>query len=127
MNEKTFSTIRKIMIVVIGAVVAISIIFESLIISFAVVLFGITVMVALKHKVDKKIEDERIFKIAQKASMRTVQIFGFLMAMISVSILILREAYDNFELIGSVLAYSTCGFLMIYGIFYSYYSRKLGG
>jgi uncharacterized membrane protein len=127
MNEKTFSTIRKIMIVVIGSVVAISIIFESLIISFAVVLFGIAVMVALKHKVDKKIEDERIFKIAQKASMRTVQIFGFLMAMISVSILILREAYDNFELIGSVLAYSTCGFLMIYGIFYSYYSRKLGG
>jgi uncharacterized membrane protein len=29
-------------------------------------------------------------------------------------------------LIGSVLAYSACGFLILYGLFYGYYSRKLG-
>ncbi len=126
MNEKMFSTIRKIMILIIGMAVAISIIFENLIVSFSIVLFGILVMIILKNKVDKKIEDERVFTISEKASFRTIQIFGFFMAIISILILILREEYENFELIGSVLAYSTCGLLIIYGIFYGYFSRKLG-
>ena len=126
MDEKTYSTIRKIMILIIGVGVAISIIFENLIIAFAMTIFGMAIMVALKHRVNIKIEDERIFTIAQKASMRTVQIFGFILATISIFMLILRETYENFELIGSVLAYSACGFLLIYGLFYGYYSRKLG-
>ena len=126
MDEKTYSTIRKIIISIIGAVVAVSIIFENLIIAFAMIIFGMAIMVALKHGVNIKIEDERVYTIAQKASMRTVQIFGFIMAIISISLLVLRETFENFELIGSTLAYSACGFLMIYGIFYGYYSRKLG-
>ena len=127
MNEQTYSTIRKLMIVIIGAGVAISIIFENLVIAFALIIFGMAILVGLKHRLNVKIEDERIYAIAQKASMRTVQIFGFIMAAISITMLILREAYENFELIGSVLAYSACGFLLMYGLFYGYYSKKLGG
>ena len=127
MNEQIYSTIRKLMVVIIGAGVAISIIFENLVIAFALIIFGMAILVGLKHRLNVKIEDERIYVIAQKASMRTVQIFGFIMAAISITMLILREAYENFELIGSVLAYSACGFLLMYGLFYGYYSKKLGG
>ena len=127
MNEQTYSSIKKLMIVIIGAGVAVSVVFENLIVAFAMIIFGMAILVGLKHRLDVKIEDERIYTIAQKASMRTVQIFGFIMAAISITMLILREAYENFELIGSVLAYSACGFLLTYGLFYGYYSRKLGG
>jgi uncharacterized membrane protein len=127
MNEQTYSTIRKLMIVIIGAGVAISVIIENLIVAFAMIIFGMAILVALRHRLNIKIEDERIYTIAQKASMRTVQIFGFIMATISITMLILREIYENFELIGSVLAYSACGFLLLYGLFYGYYSKKLGG
>ena len=127
MNEKTYTTIRKTIIVVIGVGVAISVVFENLIVAFAMIIFGMAILVGLKHRLNIKIEDERIYTIAQKASMRTVQIFGFIMAAISVTMLILREIYESFELIGSVLAYSACGFLLLYGVFYGYYSRKLGG
>ncbi len=126
MNEQTYSKSRKIMIIFIGVVVAISVILENLIIAFAVIIFGMAILVGLKHRLNIKIEDERIFTIAQKASMRTVQIFGFIMATISITMLILRDTFENFELIGSVLAYSACGFLILYGLFYGYYSRKLG-
>jgi len=127
MEEKTYLTIRKIMIVIVGAGVATSIILENLIVAFAIIIFGMAIMVALKQMVKKKIEDERIYAIAQKASMRTVQIFGFIIATISILILILRNQYQNFELIGSLLAYTGCGFLIIYGAFYYYYHKKLGG
>ena len=126
MDEKTYTTLRKTIIVIIGAGVAVSVIIENLIVAFAMIVLGMAILVGLKHRLNVKIEDERIYSIAQKASMRTVQIFGFIMATISITILILRETYENFELIGSVLAYSACGFLLIYGIFFGYYSRKLG-
>lgn len=127
MDEKTYSTIRKIMVIIVGAGVATSILLKNLIIAFAIIIFGMAIMVALKQMVKKKIEDERIYTIAQMASMRTVQIFGFIIATTSILILILRDQYPNFELIGSVLAYTGCGFLIIYGVFYSYYNKKLGG
>jgi len=127
MDEKTYSIIRKIMVVIVGAGVAISILLENLIIAFAIIIFGMAILVGLKNKLKVKIEDERIYSIAQKASMRTVQIFGFIIATISILILIFRDQYPNFELIGSVLAYTVCGFLVIYGVFYSYYYKKLSG
>ena len=127
MDEKTYSIIRKIMVVIVGAGVAISILLENLIIAFAIIIFGMAILVGLKNKLKVKIEDERIYSIAQKASMRTVQIFGFIIATISILILIFRDQYHNFELIGSVLAYTACGFLLIYGVFYSYYYKKLSG
>jgi len=126
MNGQTYSTIRKIMILIIGVVVVVSIILQNLIIAFAMIIFGMAIIVGLKHRLNIKIEDERIYTITQKASMRTVQIFGFLMALISITMLILKETFENFELIGSVLAYSACGFLLIYGLFFGYYSKKLG-
>ena len=126
MNEQTYSSIRKLMIVIIGAGVAISIVFENLVVAFAIIVFGIAILVGLKHRLNIKIEDERIYTISQKASMRTVQIFGSIMAAISITMLLLRETYENFELIGSVLAYSACGFILLYGLFYGYYSKKLG-
>jgi len=125
MNEKTYSTIRKIMVVIVGAGVAISIFLENLIIAFAIIMFGMAIMVASKKKIKEKLEDERVYTIAQKASMRTVQIFGFSIATISILILIFRNQYPDFELIGSALAYTACGFLIIYGAFYSYYYKKL--
>ena len=127
MNEQTYSSIRKLMVVIIGIGIAISVILENLVVAFALIIFGMAILVGLKHRLNIKIEDERIYTIAQKASMRTVQIFGFIMATISVTMLILRETYENFELIGSVLAYSACGFLLLYGLFYVYYSKKIGG
>ena len=127
MEEKTYLTIRKIMIVIVGAGVATSVLVKSFIVTVAIIIFGIAIMVASKQMVKKKLEDERIYTIAQKASMRTVQIFGSIIATISILILILRDQYPNFELIGSVLAFTGCGFLMIYGAFYGYYYKKLGG
>jgi uncharacterized membrane protein len=127
MDEKTYTTLRKTIIVIIGAVVAVSVVFEKLIVAFAMIILGMAILVGLKHILNVKIEDERVYSIAQKASMRTVQIFGFIMATISITMLILRETYENFELIGAVLAYSACVFLLIYGIFFGYYRRKLGG
>ena len=127
MEEKTYLTIRKIMIVIVGAGVATSVLVESFIAAVAIILFGIAIMVASKQMVKKKMEDERIYTIAQKASKRTVHIFGSIIATISILILILRNQYPNFELIGSVLAFTGCGFLMIYCAFYGYYYKKLGG
>ncbi|KYK22626.1 hypothetical protein AYK25_02385 [Thermoplasmatales archaeon SM1-50] len=125
MNEKTYSTLRKILVTIVGAGVAISVIFENLIIAFAIIIFGMAIIVTLKNKIRKKIEDERVYTIAQKASMRTVQIFGSCIATISILLLVFRNQYSDFELIGSILAYTGCGFLLIYGVFYSYYYKEL--
>ena len=97
MNEKTYSTIRKIMVVIVGAGVAISIFLENLIIAFAIIIFGMAMLVASKNKIKEKIEDERVYTIAQKASMRTVQIFGFSIFREKIFLFRIVTSYFEFE------------------------------
>ena len=80
---------------------------------------GIALLHLGRRRVTEVIEDERIYRISEKASRRTLQVFGVSVALTGVALIALR----NFE-VGLTLSYSAIALLILYLIFYGYYSRR---
>jgi len=73
-----------------------------------------------KRRVEEVIEDERIHRISERASRRTLQIFGITSALFGITLITLRELEEA----GYTLAFSASILVTLYLIFYAYYSRK---
>ena len=81
----------------------------------------------LKSRVKQVIEDERVYRISEKASRRTIQVVGTTTALIGLSILGLsKSGYLELVDVGYSLACFATVLLMVYMIFYGYYARKFG-
>jgi len=70
--------------------------------------------------VDEVIEDERIYRISDKASRRTLQVFGIGTALVGTTLISL----GRYQEIGYALNISVCILLILYMIFYAFYSRS---
>ena len=81
---------------------------------------GIALLHLGRRRVTEIIEDERIYRISEKASTRTLQVFGVSIALMGVTLIALRESME----VGLTLAYSAMALLILYMIFYGYYSRR---
>jgi len=129
MSLKTFRIWRRILIAVIGAAAAISVIIGNAYILLSAVIAGMIVIIVLRRRVKEVIADERVYTIADKAARLTLQILGIGMAFIGAILLALSR--ENLSAIlaqvGFALEYATCGLLIIQLAAYTYYSRKLGG
>lgn len=89
---------------------------------------GPVALYLLRSRVEEVMEDERVHLIHEKASARTVQIFGVTMASFGAILIALsRSSYADFSQSGFTLVYSACVLLMLHLIFRSYYRRKYGG
>jgi len=86
------------------------------------------VMLLLRRRVREVVVDERVYSIAEKASLVAFRIFGIAAAVIGITLVALgwQSASDLYK-IGLTLAYSACGLLVIYYIAYIYYNRKYSG
>ncbi len=70
--------------------------------------------------------DERLQKINEKASAISYRISSILMAIVGIVFIAARNTLPSeFEIVGSTLAYSVCGIMLIHLAFYSYYKNKL--
>lgn len=93
---------------------------------FAVVL-GMIILYLLKSRVKQVVEDERVYRISEKASRRTIQIVGTTTAIFGLSIIGLsRSGFLEFTEVGYSLSCFAAVLLMVYMIFYGYYAKKLG-
>ena len=81
---------------------------------------GIALLHLGRRRVTEVIEDERIYRISEKASRRTLQVFGVSIALMGVTLIVLRESME----VGLTLSYSAIALLILYLIFYGYYSRR---
>ena len=120
MNRKQFAMCGAIVAGIIGAIVGYSVKIHNFILPLIAVTTGILILHLLRQKVDEVIEDERIYRISEKASRRVLEIFGIGSALIGM-VLITSNSYAK---VGYILAFSACVLLMFYLIFYSYYNRK---
>jgi uncharacterized membrane protein len=82
-------------------------------------------MYVLKRRVDEIIEDERIYRIGEKASYAVFKVFVTAIAVIGVVLVAMSRGIDPaFEQAGYTLLASTSVLLVLYMLFYGYYSRK---
>jgi len=120
MNRKQFTRLGVVITAIVGAVVGYSVYVNNFILLLAAVIAGILVLYMFRRKVDEVIEDERIYRISDKASRRTLQVFGIGTALVGTTLISL----GRYQEIGYALNISVCILLILYMIFYAFYSRS---
>ena len=104
----------------IGAIVGYSVYTHNFMLPFIAVTAGILILHLLRRKVDEVIEDERIYRISDRASRRTLQVFGMGTALVGTTLICL----GRYSEIGYTLNMSVCILIILYLIFYGFYSRR---
>ena len=127
MERKKFKLYWLVITIVVGFVIGLSAFRGEPITALVAVVVGLILLYVLKSRVKQVIEDERIFRISEKASRRTIQVVGTTTAILGLSILGLsRSGYLELAEVGYSLTCFAVVLLMVYMIFYRYYSKKLG-
>ena len=127
MERKKFKLYWIIITIAVGFVIGLSVFRGEPIIAIVAVVIGMILLYSLKSRVKEVIEDERAYRISEKASRRTIQVVGTTTALIGLSIIgFSKSGYLELVEVGYSLACFATVLLMVYMIFYSYYARKFG-
>jgi len=125
MDLKKFNRCEMAMGAIVGAAVGWSVASGNFILPVVAVIVGMTFEHLCRRRVTEVIEDERILRISERASRRTFQVFMTTIAIIGVVLTALGKAgYIQFTQVGYTLAFSACAMLILYLIFYGYYSKR---
>jgi len=124
MTQKIFKYIRIITAFFLAAVMAQAIVFNNYILAIVAVVGAVTVILASKTKVKEVLVDERIISISGRAARLTLSIFSVAGAGLTFVLMFSRQFNPDFELIGSILAYSVCAVLLLYSLLLKYYENK---
>ena len=92
------------------------------------VIIGAAILYFCRRRIKVVIVDERIHRIGEQASRRTIEIAVIVMALVASTLLALgTDNRPELETVGVTLGYSVCAILLLYTILYNYFSRKFGG
>jgi uncharacterized membrane protein len=112
----------------VGIVVGYAAVRGNIVLAAVAVVTGMLFLYLCKTRVTGVIEDERAYRISEKASRRTVQIIGVSSAVSGLGMIGLsRAGYMEMEQVGFALAYYATVLLAVYMLFYWYYSNQYGG
>ena len=120
MNRKQFALCGAMIAGIIGAIVGYSMNIHNFILPFVAVIGGILALQLIKRRVEDVLEDERTYRISERASRRVLEIFGIGSALTGVTLI----ALDKHQEVGYALAFSACILILLYMIFYAYYSIR---
>ena len=120
MNRKKFAIYAALVCAMMGAVVGYGVSEGNALLPAIAFIIGIVLIALGKRGVKEVMEDERTERIGEKASRRTYQVFVIGAALIGTTLAALNKHTE----VGYTLAFSACALLLLYIIFYGYYSRK---
>lgn len=127
MTYNQFKRIRIVMAAVVAMIVSFAINLQSWIFATIAILLAILlsmiVIFSAKKQVKDVLADERDFYIAGKAARYALSVFCVLGAILSFYFMIISKDI-NAEAIGSVLAYSVCGLMLLNSVIVIYFQRN---
>jgi len=127
MERRKFKLYSMLITIVVGFIIGLSVFRAEPITAIFAVVIGMIILYVLKSRVKQVIEDERVYKISEKASRRTIQVVGTITAILGLFIIGLSKSnYLEFIEVGYSLASFATVLLMVYMIFYGYYAKKFG-
>ncbi len=124
MKKNSYQKMRIIIPGIIGGAVALGITSQNYFIPLSVIILGIITMYIFKTHSKEKYNDERTHKIGNYAARYTIAIFT-LGALIIAIILMTIKTNEIMWAVGQTLSYTICAILLIYILFYKYFSRKM--
>lgn len=126
MSKKSYILCQKIIAVILGVAISISVVLGNAIIPIVAVFAGIGVLYLCRRQVKEVLADERNYRINEKASRLTITVFGPALAVLSAILLALaNSSYPELKQMAYTLAYTACVLTLFHSIFYAYYERKI--
>ena len=125
MSLKWFRIIGALLIIALLGITGWGVAAGNSVIPIAAVIGGMAILFLLRRQVTDTLEDERNYRLSEKASRFTFRAFA-VAAGISGVVLIAMSKDDSSRLsdIGMTLAFCVCAMLLLYMTSYVYYSRK---
>jgi uncharacterized membrane protein len=107
------------------ALIGWSIATENAVVPIPTVLGGIVLLYLLRRQVKDVVEDERNYRISEKASRSAIQVFALIAAITGITLTAVSTEDSSLSReVGLTLAFCACGLLVLYMISYAYHSRK---
>ena len=128
MELETYKRAKSVITVLIGVVIAYSVLQNSIFTALAGVTIGLVAMLILRRSVAAVTHDERSAMIQNKAALATLTITTVGLAIVGLSMVFFgRQGLGDFESIGYVLAIVANFVLGLNVLMSYYYSASLGG
>lgn len=128
MKLETYTRHRSFIVVAIAMLMAVAVIYNSIVIALAAVTFGIVSLSLVRRRLTEIEHDERSILIHNKAASTTLAIITVGMAIIGLSLIFLSgQGIGNYEQIGYVLAFQANIILALRALLTYYYRNQLGG
>lgn len=121
---RAFRVYKIVIAMLLGMIVGAFIVSENYVIPLIALLAGSGLMYFLRKRVDAVLSDERIEKIAGKASRAVYSVAVFGMALASIILMALKRKNPSYELLAYVFSYLACGMMFAYVIIFRYFYRK---
>jgi uncharacterized membrane protein len=110
-----------------GATVGWFISVGNVVIPVLAVIIGLALLYLCKSRIQEALEDERTYRISEKASRAALRVFVLVVAFTSIVLVLLGKSNAEVSQAGYILGYSVSALIVLYLVYYGYYSRKYGG
>ncbi len=125
MSKKWFRFCGAAIVITALALIGWSIAIGNAVIPIPVALAGVGLLYLCRRLVKGVVEDERAYRISEKASRFALQVFAFAAAIVGTTLIALStDDSSAFREVGFTLAFSACALLMLYLVSYAYHNKK---
>ncbi|MFH0847693.1 MAG: DUF2178 domain-containing protein [Chloroflexota bacterium] len=127
MSERGFRLCRAVIGVVLGGLVGWSVATGNAVLPVIAAAVAIGIRFICQKRVRAVINDERNYRISEKAARLTISILGPAMAVAAAVLVALsKNSPSGLRLVGLTLAYSACAIVLLHTVLYAYFERKIG-
>jgi len=128
MSVKTYRLLILAITIIVAGLVGWGVLIGNAFIPAPAVIAGAAILYFCRRRLKVVVEDERIHRIGDQASRRTIEIALIAMAVVASTLLALStDERPELGTVGVTLGYSVCSILVLYTILYNYFSRKYSG
>lgn len=125
MNVRTFQFYRLGLTMSVAILVGAAVASENTVLGVAAVGAGLLLMYAGKRRVKGVVEDERTYRISEKASRVTLSLSAPAVALAATVLITMGDRVaPGLKTAGFALGYAACAMMVCYSVAYHYYLRK---
>ena len=125
MSKRRFRLCGAAIIVTMVALIGWAIAIGNAVVPIPTVLGGTVLLYLLRRQVSEVMEDERNYRLSEKASRFAIQVFALVTAISGITLTAVSTSDSPpFRQVGLTLAFCACGLLILYLISYAYHSSR---
>ncbi len=123
MKLKSYVAARGAVAMILGMVVAVSIVKDNFVVPIIALAVGALVLLLMRRRVTEVVYDERDWALAGKSAAYAIQIYSISAVVLMLIFYAYRGRNPAYEPIALTLAYSTAGLMFLYASLFKYYNR----